>query len=391
MATDATVRPRRLCVVATHPIQYSAPWFRDLAGLPDCSLHVIYLRSMDSIAQGSGFDRAFQWDLPLLVGYSNEILDIPADHAFVPTALRRLWRAIRRSEASCVLVTGWNEPLLIAAQVVVRLQRRRLLVRGDSNDLRPRSHLVQALQRILHRLPHGFLVVGKSNRRFYQKFGVATRKLFSGAHFVENDRLSAMRSEHLHERHLLRQERGFTSTDFVLLFCGKHVSFKRPAWLLEAAAILRAAGHPVKVLFAGSGQLTPDLHKLASELAVPTHFEGFLNQTELWRAYVTADALVLPSDTGETWGLVANEAMLFKLPIVISAECGCADDLVVEGETGFVFDGGPRAIAEQVEKIVRDRDSARRMGEVGYQRVTSNYSMDVATAGLRNAMAELGG
>ena len=38
-------------------------------------------------------------------------------------------------------------------------------------------------------------------------------------------------------------------------------------------------------------------------------FAGFLNQSEIPRAYVAADCIVLPSDYGETWGLVVNEAM----------------------------------------------------------------------------------
>jgi glycosyltransferase involved in cell wall biosynthesis len=56
-------------------------------------------------------------------------------------------------------------------------------------------------------------------------------------------------------------------------------------------------------------------------------FTGFLNQTEISRAYVAADCLVLPSDHGETWGLVVNEALASGLPCLVSDACGCAEDL----------------------------------------------------------------
>jgi glycosyltransferase involved in cell wall biosynthesis len=56
-------------------------------------------------------------------------------------------------------------------------------------------------------------------------------------------------------------------------------------------------------------------------------FAGFLNQTEISKAYVAADVLVLPSDYSETWGLVVNEAMASGLPCIISDRCGCAPDL----------------------------------------------------------------
>ena len=59
----------------------------------------------------------------------------------------------------------------------------------------------------------------------------------------------------------------------------------------------------------------------------PASFVGFLNQTEISRAYVAADCLVLPSDHGETWGLVVNEALASGLPCLVSDACGCAEDL----------------------------------------------------------------
>ena len=61
----------------------------------------------------------------------------------------------------------------------------------------------------------------------------------------------------------------------------------------------------------------------------PASFAGFLNQSEISQAYVAADCLVLPSDYGETWGLVVNEALASGLPCLVSQACGCAEDLSI--------------------------------------------------------------
>jgi glycosyltransferase involved in cell wall biosynthesis len=61
----------------------------------------------------------------------------------------------------------------------------------------------------------------------------------------------------------------------------------------------------------------------------PASFTGFLNQSEISQAYVAADCLVLPSDYGETWGLVVNEALASGLPCLVSQACGCAEDLSI--------------------------------------------------------------
>ena len=39
----------------------------------------------------------------------------------------------------------------------------------------------------------------------------------------------------------------------------------------------------------------------------------------------------------ETWGLVINEAMACKLPVIASSSCGCVDDLIKNKVTGFVY------------------------------------------------------
>jgi glycosyltransferase involved in cell wall biosynthesis len=67
---------------------------------------------------------------------------------------------------------------------------------------------------------------------------------------------------------------------------------------------------------------------------------GFRNQSEMPAAYAAADALVLPSDGRETWGLVANEALACGKPIVVSDAAGCAPDLAADGAAGRVFAAG---------------------------------------------------
>lgn len=366
-----------------------APWFRELTARPELELHVVFLRHLSESAQGTGFGTAFKWDVPLLQGYSSESLDLRSSvSSFLPLC-KKLSRVFAERNPSLVIVTGWNEPLLVASQVFSRLLGRRLVVRGESNSLRPRRSAVKFLHRALLRLPKGFVTIGNKNRAFYVENGVETSRIFPGAYFVETERMLEMDAAHRHERQRLRGERGFNENDVVLLFCGKHVPFKRPKLLIEAAARMRAAGAQVKVLYAGSGELTEQLVEAARELNVPTHFEGFLNQTELWRAYLSADIFVLPSDNGETWGLVVNEAMLFGLPVLVSNEVGSRYDLVVDGVTGYGFDPTAEALAEAAQPLLADASLRNAMGERGRERVKTLYSSHVATEGLLQAVKQL--
>jgi glycosyltransferase involved in cell wall biosynthesis len=78
---------------------------------------------------------------------------------------------------------------------------------------------------------------------------------------------------------------------------------------------------------------------------------------------VAADALVLPSDYGETWGLVVNEALACGLPCAVSDRCGCGEDLVATSTSELVFRcGDPADLARALRRLVDEprHDPARR-------------------------------
>jgi glycosyltransferase involved in cell wall biosynthesis len=91
---------------------------------------------------------------------------------------------------------------------------------------------------------------------------------------------------------------------------------------------------------------------------------GFLNQSQISRAYVAADILVLPSSESETWGLVVNEGMNFGLAIVVSDKVGCGADLVIHGENGFVVPSSSvSALADALRRLVGDRERCSQYGK----------------------------
>jgi len=92
----------------------------------------------------------------------------------------------------------------------------------------------------------------------------------------------------------------------------------------------------------GEGNLRPAMENYIREnhMQEKVLLTGFINQQEVATYYAAANAFVMCSDYGETWGLSVNEAMNFSLPVLLSDRCGCAADLVKEGENGFVFPAG---------------------------------------------------
>jgi glycosyltransferase involved in cell wall biosynthesis len=134
--------------------------------------------------------------------------------------------------------------------------------------------------------------------------------------------------------------------------------------------------HPfLHLLMVGDGELRDECEAYAREYSLPVTFAGFVNQGDMPGAYAAADCLILPSDHGETWGLVVNEAMACGLPAIVSDHVGCHPDLVIEGRTGHVFPcGDVEAMARLLRTLAGAPAGLQRMGEAARQHV-QEYSI----------------
>lgn len=380
----------RLLVVATHPVQYQAPYFQALAARAGIDLKVLYAVLPTPEQQGVGFETPFQWDVPLLDGYEwREIEDVHGADGpgFGALSAPRVRSQLERERADALLVTGWHSKVLVQAARAARRLRLPVLVRGESNDLAPRPWWKRLGHRRLFRSFTHFLAIGRANRRFYERAGVAADRIFESPYAVDNARFVAAAEQHRPHRNELRRSWNVAGDGFCVLFAGKFQPKKRPFDLLEALEQARKTRSDLRLLMVGSGELDATLRERARERRLPVTFTGFLNQTEIPRAYAAADALVLPSDSSETWGLVVNEAMASGLPAIVSDRVGCREDLIQDGTTGFSFAlGDTRALAACMTTLAEDPIRAAAMGDAAKVRVVGSYSIERAVDGVIAAL-----
>lgn len=380
----------RLAVVASHPIQYQAPILRALVNEPGVDLHVYFGYMPDAASQGRGFGVQFQWDVPVLDGYPFDVfaqdLNSSGDVARLVSAWSKLRRAWREKRPDVVLHTGWHHPCMLPALAAARRLRIPCLLRCEANPFSRRGMVKQAWHRWVLRRYAAFLPIGKANAAYYDAFGPReTPRSFSP--YASGGQFDGVQ---VTDRRSARERFGIFDDDFCFLFAGKLEPKKRPFDVLHAAArVLKELR--IRVLFVGSGQEEAELRREAESLSDAIVFAGFLNQSAMPWAYVAADCLVLPSDSGETWGLVVNEAMGFGVPAIVSDEVGCASDLVEPGETGWIFrcrdvDG----LASCMSRMASDPAEAERMGSRARKRVAA-YTAENAARGILEAARAVAG
>lgn len=387
-----------LLIVATHPTQFLAPWARDLDNRFNANsrshgpsgLMVWYVTLPDTDLQGSGFGRSFCWDIDLLNDYPWQQLGNrsarPSLDRFLGTRVGGLIPRLKALNPSAVVVTGWHQISLLQIAVACRWLGIPTLIRAEASALKPRSPINRSLHRMLMKLFDGFLYIGAANRQYYLDSNAPAGQLFFSPYFVDNDRLAAAASQQDVLRRGWRMKNNVQPGCRVILFVGKLQRKKRPEHVLEALSILSSSDSEEWLLvFAGDGECRPALERTARERDLPVLFCGFVNQTGLPEVYAGADCLVLPSQFGETWGLVVNEAMNFGLPVVVSDQVGSGMDLVSNNETGYVFPFGETArLAESLSLVFSDDAHRATLGNNARQ-VVAKYSIGAASDGLEAA------
>jgi glycosyltransferase involved in cell wall biosynthesis len=387
----------KLAVITSHPIQYQAPLWRRLSGVQGLDMEVFYASLQGSETYyDAGFDRAIQWDVPLLEGYPwREVANRPLPF------LNWRFRYNAPGIGALLKAGGFSHVLLVGKEYAYYHQALRAATRLGLKVLyRAESHpakqgwglerLARLSRRAWYRHVDGFLCVGHYQYRDYAAYGVGPERLFFSPYCVDNGFFAAQRARVIADRETIRRDYGFTPDTFVVGYAGKLYGRKNPLELLRAFESLPADGRRYGLLMVGDGPQKADCERLArTGTRGVTVFTGFLNQSEVSRAYVAMDAFVVPS-LWETWGLALNEAMLFHLPVLATTAVNAARDLIANGENGYQYASGDvPALARHLVQVADQSAAGNPMGEASARRIR-DYSMEQAASGIMEAIHATG-
>lgn len=396
--------PIRVAVCATHPIQYQAPLWRCLAARPDLNLHAYFGTDMSVRGyKDREFGVSLSWDTPLLEGYAHTFLS--TDPAIQQVTFRSpdatgLLPALRAFRPQVGVMTAYMNRFHLGAWSAFRKLRVPIVMRHEASDVAHARSGWKArlrdfgLRRFYARIDR-FAVIGTEARRHLLRLGVPPGKLGHAPYCVDSDFVAAQAASWLPRRDELRAELGIVASDRVLIFSGKLIPKKDPLLICDAIEALKNGAHSsaierLHVVIAGDGELRPAVEgRMRSLLGPRAHFLGFLNQKLMGRAYALGDALILPSrrGSGETWGLVVNEAMQYGLPALVSDGVGCHVDLIKPGQTGWVFPSGDVAgLAGVLEAFLHLNATKADAMKPKVVATVRTYSLNTAATGLAEAI-----
>ena len=263
----------------------------------------------------------------------------------------RMSRSLDNRRPDVVFIPGWSGRAAFSALLWSLRHHIPAVAMSDSTarDER-RIWWKERVKKRIVRLFSAALTAGNPQRDYLVQLGLPADRISLGYDVVDN----AYFEKKAHE---VRARESEIRTTYALpesyfLACARFVEKKNLPGLLRAYARYRAGfektggragesvvSRPWSLVLLGDGPLRPKLERLTLELGLKdcVQMPGFKQYSELPFYYARASAFILAS-TSEQWGLVVNEAMASRLPVLISNRCGCAVDLVQEGRNGFLFD-----------------------------------------------------
>ncbi len=174
-----------------------------------------------------------------------------------------------------------------------------------------------------------------------------------------------------------------SSSEIEILCVGRLVPAKGQAILVEAVALLKGKGFPVKVTFAGDGPDRARLEGAAVRLGIASacRFLGGVNPEKVRDLYEAADLFVLPS-FAEGIPVVLMEAMAMEVPCITTRITGIPE-LIESGAQGLlVAPSDVNGLAEAIERLWSGPEFRKELAVAGRRKVESSFNLKPNVAKL---------
>lgn len=319
-------------------------------------------------------------DVPV---YSN-LIGWGGDFRVIP----KLTRLVRRYTPAVVYVTGRDDAALWG-RIAARLAGVPVIVNSEhvghySAIKDPKRMLHHVLNRLPDLWTDAFVMVSKTQRDFFVKKGLPAKKtvvIYDGIELEKFTRTNSVRKA-------ARKSLGLSEEIPVTGMVANFWPIKRHDVLLQAIAMMREIMPAVHCLLIGDGPLRTQMEKMAKQTGLDGAVSFLGSRSDIPELLSALDVFVLTSDS-ESFSNVIVEAMAASLPVV-AAKCGGPEEIVVEGETGFLVPPGqPLALAERILLLLQNPNVARQMGQAGRLRAAQHFNLERMVAAREALSSQL--
>lgn len=233
------------------------------------------------------------------------------------------------------------------------------------------AHYRQGLGRTLARLvlPWVDLIICNSEhtRQSIQKSFSGTKEKLVTIHNPVEKRIAGRPVKEV------RAELGVATNEILIVHVGRMIPERDQITILQGVYELRKTFSSVRLVMIGEGPQRAALELNARTMGLEGSVR-FIGNSDQIGDYLEAADIYVNSTLDEGFGIAVVEAMLSKVPVVLS-DRGAHPELIVPGMSGLLYEGGnSHALASQLGLLLGDPDLRRRMGEDGRKHAQCRFS-----------------
>ncbi|UCG45085.1 MAG: glycosyltransferase family 4 protein [Candidatus Bathyarchaeota archaeon] len=191
---------------------------------------------------------------------------------------------------------------------------------------------------------------------------------------------------HQKTRQLTRKRLNAKDDEIIILFAGRLVPVKGLDYFIDAAKILVRKNRKLLFIIAGDGILRGKFEAETRNLRSNIRFIG--HRQDMPDVMNAADIFVL-SSVSEGFPNTVLEASACAKP-VISTKVGGANDIILDGETGFLIERCDVAdLCNALEQVLSDMPQAAKMGLKALPRMLEHFTWDSVVSRWENVYSEI--
>ncbi|WP_421716483.1 glycosyltransferase family 4 protein [Arcobacter arenosus] len=243
--------------------------------------------------------------------------------------IKKIWQLLNNENPKILYLGGYFHIAFWTALIWAKIHSVKIILEMDSNKFdHVRVEWKEYIKKIFVSNCTVGITYGELSRAYFQELGMSNKKIIIKPN---------VSSKTLFYKSNLLEKPNCMIIDNYFIYVGRFSKEKNLLLFLNAFndAYKKLKTQKWGILLVGSGPQEEELKEYISKFNIPNvTFSGFVDKNDLVKYYNYSKVFVLPS-TSEPWGLVANEAMMSGLPVIISTQCGCSLDLVQNN--GFTF------------------------------------------------------
>ena len=364
---------KKILVISKTVSSYHSPIFKKIG--KNNYLHALYYRNDQFINwYNPEYKTVIKKNKKLFIGYKFTFINSSNSILKLIEFTYKLINTLLKYNIKNILIFGYDHPTCWIAIITGKILNRNILWRGEA-ILKKENFIKKIIKKIYLKtffsMCDYLFYSCDNNRKLISKYSAS--KLWPYPCSVDNLFFRKKFFYLKKKKNDLIQKYKLSNSSFKIVAVSRLTKRKNLAYLLKEIYLSKIKN--IEILIVGNGPEYEKLIKLAKKLNLSVKFFGYQEHEEVCRILSIANLYCLVSNFDASPKSL-NEALNFKLPIIIRDTIGTAGDLIIDNFNGVILKKKDK-LNLVLKDLIKDKKKQKLFSKNSYKTLDSFFNHDV--------------